>query len=91
MADETEPEADQVPAQQPDRAQVPRSPVVSSHLGSVGYDEQRAVLAVQFRDGELYEYQGVPMEEYIGLITAKSVGKYFQQKIASRYKYGEVK
>jgi hypothetical protein len=85
MAETTQPLVGNVPGSNEQPA-VQRTPVMSSHLASVGYDEQTGRLAVEFRDGEIYEYANVPQETYIELITSKSVGKFFNQAIRSQFK-----
>jgi hypothetical protein len=92
MADPVDPVIGTVPGQQsqPDRAPVARSPVDSRHLASVGYDDQAGVLAVGFKDGEVYEYFGVSMETYMELLTAKSIGKFFYDHIRSNFKSRQI-
>ncbi|WP_406451677.1 KTSC domain-containing protein [Streptomyces sp. NBC_00876] len=53
-----------------------RTPVVSSNLDSVGYDRQISMLEVQFRNGRIYQYAGVPESVYSGLVNAFSKGAY---------------
>lgn len=58
-----------------------RRPVQSSHIQSVGYDPVSRKLEVEFSAGDIYEYANVTVSEYAGLISAKSVGTYFDQRI----------
>lgn len=58
-------------------------PVVSSNIASVGYREDLLVLAVRFMSGSFYIYEGVPLHVYEEMITAPSVGSYFNNKIKS--------
>jgi hypothetical protein len=55
--------------------------VNSSNLSAVGYDYDTATLRVEFIKGGLYEYYGVPVDIYEGLINASSKGGYFDQFI----------
>ena len=61
--------------------------VESSALAQVAYDEQRAILHVQFRDGAVYQYLGVPLRIYQDLLRADSKGAYFNHHIRSRFPY----
>ena len=56
--------------------------VNSSNLAEVGYDEGEQILRIIFKNGGIYEYEGVPITQYYGLLEAESVGKYFNQNIA---------
>lgn len=62
-----------------------RYPVASSHIAAVGYDDSEQVLEVEFQDGSVYSYTGVPHATYHQLITAGSVGKFFYQNIRDRF------
>ncbi len=61
--------------------EVERVPVTSTHLQSVGYDASSRTLTIEFRDGTIYEYEGVPPEVHAELMNAKSHGKYFHRRI----------
>jgi hypothetical protein len=54
-----------------------RTVVDSRSLSSVGYDAEQLVLEVEFRNGGVYRYVGVPRAIYEGLLTAESKGAYF--------------
>lgn len=62
-----------------------RDKVDSSVLESIGYDREKSVLEVEFVDGAIYQYTGVPRREYIGLIDSGSRGKYFLRYIKDMY------
>ncbi len=68
-----------------------RTPVHSSMIASVGYDQQEKILEVEFvHNGLIYEYFDVPFTEYHNLMKAASKGNYLQKCIASTYGYGRV-
>ncbi len=68
-----------------------RTAVSSSNLRSVGYDEANMILEVEFvRSGLVYQYTGVPIDEYQTLMSASSIGTYFSANIAKRYSYYKV-
>lgn len=68
-----------------------RIPVQSSNLCSVGYDEATRTLEIEFNNGSIYRYYGVPPSVYRGLMSALSHGKYFHQHIRDVYRYTRVK
>lgn len=67
-----------------------RQSVESSNLRSVGYDEFLLVLEVEFKNGAVYRYYGVPAEVHDELINAESVGKYFNANVKSKYNFLKV-
>jgi hypothetical protein len=67
-----------------------RHQVTSSGLRSVGYDEEHGILEVEFASGEVYQYFDVPVEEYMSLIEAASVGTYFSENIRPNYDFRHV-
>lgn len=65
-----------------------RTPVRSSALRSVGYDQEQRVLEIQFTNGAVYQYFDVPAEVYSGLMAAESHGWYFNRHIRNAgYRY----
>ncbi len=64
-----------------------RTPVTSADLCSVGYDEESMTLEIEFKKGAVYQYNGVPREEYQNLMSAPSHGRYFNANIKNRYSY----
>ena len=68
-----------------------RRPLVSSPaMRSVGYDQASNVLEIEFPGGEVYGYLAVPPDVHRGLMTAKSAGRYFHQRIRGVYEYERV-
>jgi hypothetical protein len=62
-----------------------RVPVESSNVRSIGYYEPSRTMHVEFRDGRVYEYSGVPPEAHQALVNAPSVGRHFHAHIKSRF------
>jgi hypothetical protein len=56
----------------------------------VGYDPDTQTLEVEFHKGGIYQYYGVPSLMYEGVITASSVGKFFNANIKSVFSYEKV-
>jgi hypothetical protein len=70
---------------------IQRVPVSSSALRSVGYDVGAQVLEIEFHDGAVYRYYGVPADIHRGLMGADSHGRYFQQYIrGAGYRYERI-
>ncbi len=62
-----------------------RAPVSSSNVKSIGYDEPSRTMHVEFRDGGVYEYSGVPPETHQALVNAPSVGSHLHAHIKGRF------
>ena len=57
----------------------------SSHLQAYDYNPQTQTLTIQFQNGAIYTYDGVPETEYFNLQQAGGAGSYFWAKIRNRY------
>lgn len=57
----------------------------SSHLQSYDYDPDSQTLTVQFQNGAIYQYTGVPHTEYWNLAQNGGSGTYFHAKIRNSY------
>jgi hypothetical protein len=62
----------------------------STTLNAATYQDQGAVLELEFRSGAIYRYGGVPAPVYQGLLSADSKGRYFNQHIRNRFPYIEI-
>ncbi len=67
-----------------------RRRVISSNILSVGYDPKVSVLEIEFHQGRVYRFKGVPKGKYRGILRAKSKGKYFNRRIRNEFPYEEV-
>ena len=61
--------------------------VNSSNIRSVGYHAETSTLEIEFNNGGVYQYQGVPQGEYDGLMSSGSKGSYFHANIKNRYSF----
>ena len=61
-----------------------RQSVQSSNVASIGYSD--GTLEVEFKNGSVYQYAGVPGEVYLGLLAADSKGSYVYRMVRSTYK-----
>ena len=64
---------------------VPRHPVVSSQIKSVGYHYAMNMMVIEFMDGSVYEYEDVPYDIYETLVAYKSPGTYFHKRIRDQF------
>lgn len=64
-----------------------RTAVSSSNISAIGYDLDSEMLEVEFTNGVVYSYSGVPLGEYEGFMNADSKGKYLHANIKGRYPY----
>lgn len=68
-----------------------RTPVASSSVRSVGYDDEENVLEIEFQSGGIYRYDDVPHETYEELLSASSHGGYFHENVRGQYDYRRVR
>lgn len=62
-----------------------RRPVSSSVIASIGYDEDTAVLEIEFHSGEVYRYFVVPASVHERMLGASSIGRFFLEHVRDRY------
>ena len=67
-----------------------RTPVDSSAVVSVGYDESRRTLELEYVDGDVYQYFDVPETLYRALLDAPSIGQFVNTEIKGRFGYERV-
>jgi hypothetical protein len=58
-----------------------RQNVVSSNISSIGYNNETSTLEIEFHSGSVYQYNQVPKEVYIGLLSAGSAGQQFDRYV----------
>lgn len=57
----------------------------SSNLAAADYDQEKQLLILDFLDGSQYQYPGVPLALYEGLLAAQSPGAYAFRYIYPHY------
>jgi hypothetical protein len=62
-----------------------RHRVESSSLASVGFSPEHNILEVEFRNGHVYEYFGVPLALYEQLLAADSKAAFMNRFIRNRF------
>ena len=65
------------------------TPVESSNIISVGYDEMTSSMYVNYPSGT-YKYDGVDKSVYENLLTSPSKGKFMNENIKGQYNYSRV-
>ena len=63
------------------------TPVESSTLATVGYDESSDLLQLEFVGRAVYRYFAVPAAVHEALLAATSKGRYFNQAIRGQYRF----
>lgn len=61
------------------------TPLASSNLSAMRYDEQTRLLQIRFLSGRTYDFKDVPADVADGLKQADSAGKYFNNSIKGVY------
>jgi hypothetical protein len=67
-----------------------RSPLASSSVASVGYDDATQVLEIEFRSGRIYQFTQVPRGVFDWLLRTPNKGSYVARMINGRYNYADV-
>lgn len=67
-----------------------RTLVNSSNIQSIGYDVQSAVLEVEFKSGDVYQYFNLPDSLYQRFLQAPSHGQFLNDYIRYNYRYQKV-
>ena len=67
-----------------------KTPVTSSNVASIGYDEDSSTLEIEFNNGATYQYFDVPVNVFTELRDADSVGGYLAARIKGTYRYSKV-
>lgn len=64
--------------------------VASSNIRSVGCDPQTQTLEVEFINGAIYQYYGVPDNIYDKMMTEQSKGRFLNTYIRDQYPHSRV-
>jgi hypothetical protein len=70
---------------EPILSRIERQPVASSALTAVGYSKKLRAVEIEFHDGRVYRYEGVPIGVYRELISAASKARYYNQNVRGKY------
>ena len=62
------------------------TPVDSAVISEIGHDPDTNVLEVHFHNGRVYHFFLLPRSEYEALLSADSIGAYFNRVIRPSYR-----
>lgn len=66
--------------------------VDSSTVDAIAFDDASSTLGVRFKNGTEYEYSAVPEGVYRGMLSASSIGRYFDAKVKKGgYRFRQVR
>ena len=64
--------------------------VESSNINAVGYDTSFGGLVVEYKNGNKYMYEKVPMEVYENLLKAESKGRFINESVKGKFEYKKI-
>ena len=67
-----------------------RIAVTSSGIASAGYSAEGSTLELEYRNGSVYQYFGVPKSVFDSLLAAVSKGTFVTERIRGHYPYRRV-
>lgn len=67
-----------------------RYSVASSNIAAIGYSDQTETLEVEFLNGTIYQYYGVPRAMYDQLMAEGSKGRFLNTYIKNAYAFSRV-
>lgn len=65
---------------------LPMLPVHSTMANAVGYDPDRSLLQVEFKNGSVYQYEDVDVDTWHELQETDSPGQFFNREIKGNYR-----
>jgi len=66
---------------------IPRKPVESTNVASIGYNSITKTLEVEFHTGSVYQYFQVPTNTYREFESADSLGRYLSKNIRNKFSF----
>jgi KTSC domain len=67
-------------------SRIPRAPVVSTGIRSIGYSKRSHILEIEFMNGAVYRYWQVARSVYQELLTADSKARYYDKNVKGHYR-----
>jgi len=67
-------------------SRIPRQPVESTAIAKIGYSKRRHILEIEFVNGAVYRYLGVPVTVYRDLMSAESKARFYDSNVKRRYR-----
>jgi len=72
-------------------SRIPREPVASTGLSTVGYSKRLHALEIEFHDGSVYRYLDVPLSVYREMTATDSKARYYNQHVKGKFRCLRVK
>ena len=69
---------------------MPREPIVSTSIASIGYAAMSSMLEVEYVNGGVYQYMGVSADEHQALMDASSKGEHVNRYIRGCFSFRKV-
>ncbi len=66
-------------------SRIPRAPVVSTGIRSIGYSKRSHILEIEFMNGAVYRYLQVARSVHRALMAADSKARYYDNNIKGNY------
>ena len=70
---------------------IARQRVASRAIAAVGYSKRLQFLDIEFLNGAVYRYEGVPRSVYGGFMDADSKAHYFHEHIKGKFKSSRIR
>ena len=67
-----------------------RQRVESTSIVTVGYDQDRLILEIEFSSGGVYQYLNVPSDVHATLLVAESKGRHVNSAIKGHFSFRRV-
>ena len=64
--------------------------IASLNVKAIGYDDSTETLEVEFLNGSVYQYYGVPENTHSKFMDASSKGQFLHMYIKNHYPYSRV-
>ena len=68
-----------------------RESVTSSNIKSIGHCGTSETLEIEFLNGSVYQYHGVPANTFLELMKAASKGSYMHSHVKAQFTYEKVR
>ena len=67
-----------------------RTPISSSSIASIGYEDDSSTLEIEFNNGSVYQYFDVPRNIFDSLWASDSRGAFLAANIKGRFRFSRV-
>jgi hypothetical protein len=67
-------------------SRIPRQPVDSTAIAKIGYSKRRHILEIEFVNGAVYRFLGVPVTVYRDLMSSESKARFYDSNVKRHYR-----